>query len=91
MCWSSRRSAGARRRYERRPKLVDQLAHDYSTNTMLTVYRSRSSSGHFAQRSRCPTDAQILEDVKPYDLARPSPVGHGQHVSRLSKRGAYAF
>ena len=73
-------------------KLVDQLAHDYSTDTMLTVYRlpvikaAIALSDGDAQRA-----LEILEDVKPYDLARPSPSGMANMYPAFLRGGAYAL
>jgi eukaryotic-like serine/threonine-protein kinase len=57
-------------------KLADQIKRNYSSDTMVAVYRLPIIRAAIALSDRDPKLAlEILDDVRPYDLARPSPSG----------------
>jgi hypothetical protein len=57
-------------------KLADRLERDNSSDTMLAVNRLPTIRAAIALSDRNPKQAlEILDDVKPYDLARSSPAG----------------
>jgi tetratricopeptide (TPR) repeat protein len=73
-------------------KLVDQLERDYPSDTMLAVYRVPIIKAAIALSDRNPKRAlEILDDVKPYDLARPSPVGLAAMYPSYLRGQAYAM
>jgi eukaryotic-like serine/threonine-protein kinase len=73
-------------------KLVDQLERDYSSDTMLAVYRLPVIKAAIALSDRNPKRAlEILDDVKPYDFARPSPAGLASMYPSYLRGQAYAM
>jgi tetratricopeptide (TPR) repeat protein len=73
-------------------KLADQLARDYSTDTMLAVYRLPVIQAAIAlSDGNAPRALEILEDVQPYDLARPSPWGMANMYPSFLRGEAYAL
>jgi DNA-binding winged helix-turn-helix (wHTH) protein/tetratricopeptide (TPR) repeat protein len=73
-------------------KLVDQLEKDYASDTMLAVYRVPTIKAAIALSERIPKKAlEILDGVKPYDLARPSPAGMASMYPSYLRGLAYAM
>jgi hypothetical protein len=73
-------------------RLIDQLERDYSSDTMLAVYRLPVIKAAIALGDRNPKRAlEILDDVKPYDFARPSPAGLASMYPSYLRGQAYAM
>ncbi len=73
-------------------RLVDQLERDYPSDTMLAVYRLPVIKAAIALSERNPKRAlEILDDVMPYDFARPSPAGMATMYPSYLRGQAYAM